>query len=59
MRTAHLRDLLIALALCLGFATGCVRTLGAPAGEDEYDAESNQEAMQDEEDEEAWRSINR
>jgi hypothetical protein len=57
MRFSGVRLLLI--ALCLGLTTGCVRTLGAPTGEDEYDAESNQEAMQDEEDEEAWRDVNR
>jgi hypothetical protein len=59
MRSIDARYLPIALILCTGIALGCVRTLGAPAGDDEYDAESNQEAMQDEEDEEAWRSINR
>ncbi len=56
-RTAGLSS--IALVLSATVAIGCTRTLGAPTGDDEYDAESNQEAMQDEEDREAWESINR
>jgi hypothetical protein len=53
------RLLSIALALSTTLAFGCTRTLGAPTGDVEYEAESNQEAMQDEEDQEAWESINR
>jgi len=53
------RLLSIALTLSAAVALGCTRTLGAPTGDDEYDAESNEEAMQDEEDREAWKSINR
>ena len=53
------RILSIALALSAMVAFGCTRTLGAPKGDAEYDAESNEEAMQDEEDREAWESINR
>jgi hypothetical protein len=53
------RLLPIALALSATLAFGCTQTLGAPTGDVEYDAESNQEAVQDEEDREAWESINR
>jgi hypothetical protein len=53
------RLLPIALALSATVAFGCTRTLGAPTGDAEYDAESNEAAMQDEEDREAWESINR
>ena len=53
------RILSIALVLSVMVAWGCTRTLGAPAGDAEYDVESNEEAMQDEEDREAWESINR
>ena len=59
MRLIHGHRLPIAFILCAGIALGCVRTLAAPEGDDEYDSESNQEAMQEEEDEEVWRSINR
>jgi hypothetical protein len=52
-----------ALALCvlLGalFPLGCTRTLGAPTGDDAYEVESNAEAMEDEEEREAWEEINR
>jgi hypothetical protein len=48
----------IALLLPAVILLGCARTLGAPTGDDEYDAESNAEAMEDEEDREAWESIN-
>jgi hypothetical protein len=53
------RLLPIALTLSATLAFGCTRTLGAPTGDAEYDVESNEEAMQDEEDREAWESINR
>ena len=53
------RLLSIALALSTTVAFGCTRTLGAPTGDAEYEVESNEEAMQDEEDREAWESINR
>jgi hypothetical protein len=59
MRRTTARLLPIALALSATLALGCTRTLGAPTGDAEYDAESNEEAMQDEEDREAWESINR
>jgi hypothetical protein len=53
------RLLSIALTLSATLAFGCTRTLGAPTGDAEYDVESSEEAMQDEEDREAWESINR
>jgi hypothetical protein len=37
----------------------CTTTLGAPEGDDAYEVESATEAMQDEEEEEASKSINR
>jgi hypothetical protein len=52
-------------ALALGaflaatFSLGCTRTIGVPADEDDYMVESNNEAMEEEEDREAWTDINR
>jgi len=49
----------VALLLSATITLGCTRTLGAPTGDDAYEVESNAEAMEDEEEREAWKSINR
>jgi len=55
---AFTRVLLAALALAAPMISGCVRTLGAPP-EDDYDTESAGQAMEDEEEQEAWDDANR
>jgi len=54
---------LLLFICCLIFALStqlaCARTLGAPEGDDAYEVESATEAMEDEEEEDAWRDINR
>ena len=37
----------------------CRTTFGAPKGDDAYDAESSTEAMEEEEEEDAWEDANR
>jgi hypothetical protein len=54
----RLRGLLV-FAIAATFANaGCVHTWGAPEGDD-YEVESNAEAMEEEEDEDAWGDANR
>ena len=51
---------LLTVAIITAFAgAGCVHTWGAPEGLDDYDAESNAEAMEEEEVDDAWRDSNR
>jgi hypothetical protein len=47
------------LIFALSTQVACTATLGAPEGDDAYEAESSAEAMEDEEEGDAWRDINR
>jgi hypothetical protein len=54
---------LLLFIFCLVFAlstqVACTTTLGAPEGDETYEVESATEAMEEEEEEDAWRDINR
>ena len=58
-RTIRLLLCYAAVGAALSLQMGCTRTLGAPEGDDAYEVESANEAMEEEEEEEAWKSINR
>jgi len=58
-KTIDLLLLFLGLFFVVLTQVACTATLGAPDGDDAYNAESVNEAMEEEEEEDAWREINR
>ena len=51
--------LILVLVFVVLTQVACRTTFGAPEGDDAYDAESSTEAMEEEEDKDAWEDANR
>jgi hypothetical protein len=58
-RTLNILSLVLRLLFVLTSPVACSTTLGAPQGDDTYDAESAADAMEEEEEENAWDDANR
>ena len=58
-KTLNLFRLVLRLFFVLASPVACTTTLGAPQGDDSYDAESATEAMEEEEEEDASEETNR
>jgi hypothetical protein len=59
LKAAKLLLLIFVLVFVMLTQVACRTTWGAPKGDDAYDAESSTEAMEDEEEEDAWEDANR